>query len=176
MERSSIAADSGGEGSATAARRRVRSLSEAGAKFIADFEGFSANLYEDPAGHCTIGYGHLVHRGKCDGTEPKEFRQGVSKKRAIDLLQSDAATAANEVNGNVTVALNQAQFDALVSFVFNVGSGAFRDSTLLKFLNQGRYQSVPKQLNRWVFSQGKRLEALVNRRKAEGRLFRDGNY
>jgi GH24 family phage-related lysozyme (muramidase) len=156
--------------------KRNRSLSEAGAKFIAEFEGFSGELYNDPTGNCTIGYGHMVHIGKCDGSEPKEFRDGITKKRAIKLLQEDAATAGTEINRSVTVPLTQTQFDALVSFVFNVGTGAFRDSTLLRLLNKGRYESVPKQLNRWVFAQGEKLDSLVRRRKAEGRLFRDGKY
>jgi lysozyme len=153
-----------------------RSLSEKGAEFISGFEGFSAKLYEDTAGHCTIGFGHQVHPGKCDGSEPKEFRDGISRKRGLRLLQNDAETAADEIHRSVEVHLNQTQFDALVSFVFNVGIGAFRDSTLLRLLNRGQYDSVPKQLNRWVFSQGQKLDSLIARRKAEGRLFRDGKY
>jgi lysozyme len=153
-----------------------RSLSEAGAEFIAGFEGFSARLYEDIAGNCTIGFGHQVHPGKCDGSEPKEFRDGITRKRGLKLLQEDAATAADEINRSVTVRLNQTQFDALVSFVFNVGTGAFRDSTLLRRLNNKRYEDVPKQLNRWVFAGGEKLDSLIKRRKAEGRLFREGKY
>jgi lysozyme len=153
-----------------------RTVSKAGAEFIAEFEGFRADLYEDSAGHCTIGFGHQVHQGKCDGSEPKEFRDGITKKRGLDLLRKDAGTAGDEINRSVEVPLNQTQFDALVSFVFNVGTGAFRDSTLLKRLNDRRYDDVPKQLNRWVFSGGEKLESLVRRRRAEGRLFREGEY
>jgi lysozyme len=153
-----------------------RTLSEAGAEFIADFEGFRADLYEDSAGHCTIGFGHQVHQGKCDGSEPKEFRDGITRKRALRLLRDDAETAGDEINRSVEVPLKQTQFDALVSFVFNVGTGAFRDSTLLKRLNNGKYEDVPKQLNRWVFSGGEKLESLEKRRRAEGRLFREGKY
>lgn len=153
-----------------------RSLSEEGADFIAGFEGFSARLYEDTAGHCTIGFGHQVHPGRCDGGEPKEFRDGITRKRGLKLLQNDAETAGDEINSSVEVDLNRHQFDALVSFVFNVGTGAFRDSTLLRLLNKGRYESVPEQLKRWVFSQGQKLDSLIDRRKAEGRLFRDGKY
>jgi lysozyme len=153
-----------------------RSLSDKGAEFIAGFEGFSSKLYEDVAGHCTIGFGHQVHPGKCDGSEPKEFRDGITRKRGLRLLKHDAGVAADEINRSVDVALRQTQFDALVSFVFNVGTGAFRDSTLLRLLNRGNYDSVPKQLNRWVFSQGEKLDSLVARRKAEGRLFSEGKY
>jgi lysozyme len=153
-----------------------KKLSEAGARFIAGFEGFSARLYEDPAGHCTIGYGHQVHQGRCNGTEPKEFRDGITKRRGLNLLREDAEIAADEINRSVEVRLDQTQFDALVSFTFNVGTGAFRDSTLLRHLNNGRYDDVPKQLNRWIFAGGKKLDSLVDRRKLEGRLFRDGKY
>ena len=73
--------------------------------------------------------------------------------------------AADAVNDAVEVPLNQDQFDALVSFVFNVGAGAFEGSTLLRLLNEGRYRDVPKQLDRWVKADGRTLEGLVRRRK-----------
>lgn len=71
----------------------------------------------------------------------------------------------------VVVDLNQNQFDALVSFVYNCGVGALQNSTLLKLLNQGKYEAVPGQLMRWVNAGGKRYEGLVRRRRAEGALF-----
>jgi lysozyme len=71
----------------------------------------------------------------------------------------------------VHVDLNQNQFDALTSFVYNCGIGALEKSTLLKLLNQGKYEAVPAQLMRWVNAGGKRYEGLVRRRKAEGALF-----
>lgn len=158
----------------TTKRQRKRKLSKKGTRFIATFEGFRSELYDDPAGHCTIGCGHLVHHGRCDGSEPAEFRRGITRERALELLLEDAAQAADAVNGSVQVPLNQHQFDALVSFVFNVGAGAFGESTLLKKLNEGRYQDVPKQLDRWVKAGGRTLEGLVRRRKAEGELFAEG--
>lgn len=151
-------------------------LSGKGAEFIGRHEGFRADLYDDPAGHCTIGYGHLVHRGPCNGSEPAEFRAGITKARALQLLQEDAGTAAAAINRSVAVPLSQHQFDALVSFVFNVGTGAFAESTLLKRLNQGDYDAVPGELDKWVNAGGKRLQGLVNRRAAEGRLFANGTY
>ena len=155
-------------------RRRKRKLSSAGVRVIAGFEGFRSDLYDDAAGHCTIGYGHLVHQGHCDGSETAEFRKGVTRERALELLAEDAASAAAAVNDAVEVPLDQSQFDALTSFVFNVGSGAFRDSTLLELLNQGKYEEVPDQLNRWVKAGSRTLPGLVARRKAEGELFASG--
>ena len=146
-------------------------LSKEGAAFIARFEGFRGQLYNDAAGHATIGYGHLVHHGPIDGSEPAEFRKGISQERALELLQADAANAAAEIARSVKVPLEQHQFDALVSFAFNVGNGAFRESTLLRLLNEGRYDAVEAQLARWNKAGGKTLQGLVNRRAAEAKLF-----
>jgi len=84
--------------------------------------------------------------------------------------------AAAAVNQHITVNLNQHQFDALVSFVFNVGAGAFQQSTLLQRLNAGRYDAVPGQLRLWNKGGGKVLPGLVTRREAEARLFTSGQY
>jgi lysozyme len=157
-------------------RRRRRKLSKSGANFIATFEGFRSELYNDAAGHCTIGYGHLVHHGRCDGSEPAEFRRGITRERTLELLQEDAKAAADAVNRSVVVPLTRPQFDALVSFVFNVGAGAFGESTLLRMLNEGRYRDVPRQLNRWVKANGRTLQGLVRRRAAEGELFKEGAF
>ena len=151
-------------------------LSERGAQFIGRFEGFRANLYNDAAGHCTIGYGHLVHHGACNGSEPAEFRRGISEQEAEALLRRDAQSAADAVHRLVRVALNQQQFDALVSFVYNLGAGAFQSSTLLKGLNAHNFAAVPGQLEQWTHAGGRVLPGLVTRRKAEARLFTTGHY
>jgi lysozyme len=154
----------------------TRRLSKRGAAFIAHFEGFRAELYNDPVGHCTIGCGHLVHHGPMNGSEPEEFRRGITRQQALELLQRDAETAAGEISQSVKVELTQPQVDALISFAFNVGNAAFRDSTLLKLLNGGDYGSVPAQLNRWTKASGRTLPGLVQRREAEGALFSHGTY
>ena len=164
------------EATAFAAVTAEQTLSEAGVRFIAGFEGFSSRLYNDPGGHCTIGYGHLVHHGRCDGNEPEDFKQGISQERGLELLGQDADVAERAINQKVQVPLTQYQFDALVSFVFNVGAGAFGGSTLLRRLNQGEYKAVPAELMRWVNSGGRPLPGLVRRRKAEGVLFSQGSY
>lgn len=169
----SVGSGAGGGGGTGGGGRR---LSKKGAAFIAHFEGFRGALYNDPAGHCTIGCGHLVHHGPINGSEPAEFKRGITRERALELLQGDASSAAHEISRSVKVELSQSQFDALISFAFNVGNGAFRDSTLLRLLNQGDYGSVPAQLDRWTKAGGRTLPGLVTRRKAEGALFRDGKY
>ena len=111
--------------------------------FIKFFEAFRANLYNDPAGHCTVGYGHLVHRGNCDGRASEaEFSGGITEARATEMLRAHVNVVAGVVNEAVTVRLNQYQFDALVSFAYNVGTGrratanregtGFLGSTLLR--------------------------------------------
>jgi lysozyme len=151
-------------------------LSDDGARFIGRFEGFRARLYDDAAGHCTIGYGHLVHLGHCNGSEPAEFKRGISEQEAEELLRRDAQTAADAVRHSVRVSLDQAQFDALVSFVYNLGAGAFESSTLLKDINAHNFAAVPGQLEEWVHAGGQVLPGLVTRRKAEARLFETGKY
>jgi lysozyme len=151
-------------------------VSSDGARFVAQFEGFFPNLYNDPAGHCTIGFGLLVHLGRCNGSEPVDLKAGITRQRALQLLASELGQAAAAIRRLVRVSLNQAQFDALISFVFNVGQGAFGDSTLLRVLNLGDYAGVPTQLNRFVYGGGKKLPGLVRRRAAEGKLFATGDY
>lgn len=155
-------------------------VSNAGLEFIAGHEGTRLNLYNDPAGHCTIGIGHLVHLGACNGSEPAEFQNGITTERALELLRTDSAQAVQAVKELVRVPLKQHQFDALVSFTFNLGQGNLRISNLLKRLNAGEYDAVPYELSRWnkatVNGQLVPLPGLTRRREEEGILFRDGIY
>jgi lysozyme len=151
-------------------------LSPRGAAFVGHFEGFRPQLYNDPVGHCTIGYGHLVHHGPINGSEPAEFKRGITSQRGLELLMADAGDAAEAVHTLVKVPLRQTQSDALIDFVFNLGAGAFTSSTLLKTVNAGGFAAVPAQLNRWTLAGGRPLPGLVRRRAAEGRLFTDGVY
>lgn len=151
-------------------------LSAKGAAFIGRYEGYRGNLYNDPAGHCTIGFGHLVHYGPCDGHERPAYRAGLTRAQAVELLREDAATRSAAVNQLVRVPLTQYEHDALVSFVFNVGAGAFKSSTLLRRLNAGERTAVPAQLLRWTRAGSVTLPGLVTRRRAEGRLFAHGDY
>jgi len=154
-------------------------LSRKGQDFIVEFEGFSATLYNDQAGHCTIGVGHLVHHGGCRPTEGG-LEKGITRTRALALMLKDASTKIDCVSSNVKVKLNQAQFDALVSFTFNVGEGAFETSTLLKRLNKGDFAGVPEELARWnkVTINGRKVasKGLTRRRGREAKLFATGVY
>ncbi|MEM9924140.1 MAG: glycoside hydrolase family protein [Cyanobacteria bacterium P01_D01_bin.50] len=146
-------------------------ISNKGLKFIAKHEGMILHLYNDPANHATIGVGHLVHYGPINGSEPEEFKRGITQQRAMEILRADVIQAEKIIHKLVKVALNQNQFDALVSFVFNIGETQFKSSTLLAKLNNGNYNAVPSELNRWVYAEGKKLPGLINRRRDEGNLF-----
>lgn len=146
-------------------------LSDNGLKLIQGFEGFHraidngerAQAYRDAVGVLTIGWGHTRTVSSEDMV--------ITRAKAEDLLRQDVASAESAVNKSVSVALNQNQFDGLVSFVFNLGATNFRKSTLLKKLNNGNYAEVPSELLRWVNAGGKPLPGLVRRRKAEATLF-----
>lgn len=136
-------------------------ISDEGLRLIRQFEGFSTVPYLCPAGYWTIGYGHLADRG----------HRLITQEEATELLRDDVKVAEAAVKKFICVPLAQHQFDALVSFTFNLGSGAFQRSTLRRVINREEHAQVPEQLMRWVFAGGKRLSGLVRRRAAEGALY-----
>lgn len=137
-----------------------------GIELIKEFEGCKLKAYQDSVGVWTIGYGHTKGVKKGDV---------ITQEQADEFLIDDLEDAENAVNRLVKVALNQDQYDALVSFTFNLGAGNFQSSTLLKLLNQGKYSEASEQFTRWVFAGGKKLNGLVRRREAEQKLFRSDN-
>lgn len=134
-------------------------------------EGFRNKLYNDAAGYCTIGYGHLIKKQSCDGTEKQEFRLGITELRGEEVLVVDMNWAKYSVMNVVSIDLTQGQYAALVDFVFNVGSGNFKRSTLLRKVNAGQHGNVPFQLRRWVRAGGKVWQGLVTRRESEIDLY-----
>lgn len=146
---------------------------------IKSFEGFSTTPYRDTNQLLTIGWGHLLTKdelssGKLMRIEDGSVRwtKGISVPEAELLLAFDLRQAENAVNDFICVELNQNQFDALVSFAFNVGVGAFLNSTLRKKLNKGLYQEVPRELRRWTKdAQGHDVMGLVRRREQEALHF-----
>lgn len=134
-------------------------------------EGFRNKLYNDAAGFCTIGYGHLIKKQSCDGTEKKEFSSGITEAHGEEILVVDMNWAKYSVMNAVSVELTQGQYAALVDFVFNVGSGNFRSSTLLRKVNARHHDNVPFQLRRWVRAGGKVWQGLVTRRESEIDLY-----
>jgi lysozyme len=145
-------------------------LSRAGAELIARFEGFVPRPYDDAAGHATIGFGHLIHHGRVTAADRARWGT-ISRERALALLSEDARDATRAVQQHVRVALTQEELDALVSFVFNVGAGAFESSTLLRKLNAGDRHGAADELLRWSRADGRVLAGLLSRRRAERALF-----
>lgn len=140
--------------------------SKAGLGLIKHFEGFSAKPYVCSGGKLTIGYGHVVKPH-----ERARFERGITEKEAEVLLQDDVRAAEAAVARLISVPLSQGQFDALVSFTFNLGAGALERSTLRRRLNAEDYASVPSELSRWIYAGGKRLAGLKRRREAEAALW-----
>lgn len=149
----------------------LRAVLSEGVALTKASEGWVPELYNDPAGFCTIGYGHLVKRAVCDGGEPPEFLDGLTEEEGEALLIDDMTPAQIVVMNSVTVELTDAQFSALTDFVFNVGSGNFRNSTLLRKINGGDHEAVPTQLRRWVYADGQTYPGLVTRREREIELY-----
>lgn len=157
-----------------AGRAPLRAVPQKGLQLTKVSEGFVAKLYHDAAGYCTIGYGHLVRKGRCDGSETPEFRTGVTEPRGGELLTVDMRGAQLVVSDAVKVPLTEGQYGALCDFVYNAGGSAFRQSTLLRHVNAGKLDEVPAQFRRWVLAGGKRWPGLVTRREREVELFFDG--
>lgn len=131
-------------------------------EIIKRYEGLRLKTYKCPAGVLTIGYGH---------TKTAKQGQVITEDYAVELLRLDIADAERAVNKYVKAPINQNQFDALSSFVFNLGSGNFRSSTLLKKLNARDYLGAANEFKRWNKAGGKVLNGLVRRRESEANLF-----
>ena len=133
-----------------------------GLSLIKKFEGCELEAYQCSAGVWTIGYGHTK------GVTPND---SISQEEAEQMLVDELHEYESYVNEYVTVALSQNQFDALVSWVYNLGPANLKASTMLKVLNSGEYEDVPAQMKRWNKAGGKVLEGLIRRREAEACLF-----
>lgn len=138
-----------------------------GVELIRHFEGCRFDAYLCPAGVWTIGYGHTADVKEGDS---------IDQEAAEAFLIEDLETFEQAVTRLVEVPLTQQQFDALVSWTFNLGAGNLAESTLLKKLNNYQYAEVPEQMMRWVRAGGQVLEGLVRRRAAEAALFQNKDW
>ncbi|MCG7598862.1 lysozyme [Halomonas sp. McH1-25] len=136
--------------------------SDRGVELIKEFEGCRLRAYQDSAGVWTIGYGSTtdVEPGDC-----------ITPEAAERLLRRDLQEAEETVEALVKVPLNQCQFDALVSFAFNLGYGNLSSSTLLRKLNAHNYSGAQAEFKRWIYAGGQKLAGLERRREAEAQLF-----
>ena len=146
----------------------LKEMSEQGVNLIKSFEGFSSVPYNDGVGVMTIGYGHVLRK------KDKHLKK-ITEEQAVEILKEDVSIAVKNVNNLVKVDITQNQFDALVSFAFNVGVGNLKNSTLLKKLNQGDFIGAADEFLRWnkgrVNGVMKEMKGLTRRRVAERALF-----
>ncbi|WP_336288144.1 MULTISPECIES: lysozyme [unclassified Bartonella] len=150
----------------------MRKISKEGLALIKQWEGLRLQAYQDAVGVWTIGYGHTAQVGKLFVQKGMQ----ITESQAESLLQKDLAQFEQTVEQMVEQPLTDEQFAALVSFCYNVGTEAFCNSTLLKKLNEGNYEAVPTELQKWTKAGGKRLQGLVHRRAAEAGLWAKGAY
>lgn len=143
-------------------RNKIMKISEKGLDLIKFYEGCGYNAYKCAAGVLTIGYGHT-----------KGVKEGdlITQQEADALLLHEMDEYEGYINNMVTVDLEQNQFDALVSWVFNLGSSNLSSSTLLKKINNKEFDAVPEQIKRWNKAGGKVLDGLIKRRNSEALLF-----
>ena len=142
-------------------------ISPSGVDLIRNFESLRLNAYDDGVGVWTIGFGTTKYP---NGIRVKKG-DTCTLDQAKAYMQNDLKAFEQTVNNAVKVPLNQNQFDALVSLAYNIGSTAFKNSTLVRQLNEGNYKAAANQFNVWVNAGGKRMQGLVNRRAAERTLF-----
>ena len=136
--------------------------SNEGIRQIKRFEGLRLNAYRDCVGVPTIGYGH---------TQGVKMGDAITEQQAEALLRQDLQPAEAAINTHVKVPLTQGQFDALASFVFNLGSAHFITSTLLGKINAGDKEGAAAEFSQWVHAGGKIISAFVERRAAERDMF-----
>jgi lysozyme len=138
-------------------------------KLIKEEEGFSTKPYLCPAKRWTIGYGSTFYE---DGTPVKESDRPIDEARALSMLEVHLKRRVHTVIERfVQVQLTDNQFDAITSFIYNVGGGNFQKSTLLRKLNAGDYLGAADEFKKWNISNGKVLNGLVKRREKERALF-----
>ena len=147
---------------------RLMKASILAVNLLKEVEGWRDKPYRDSGGKCTIGYGHLIKEGEyCPDR--------ITVEQGEKYLREDIANAEDIVNSTVSVPLKQHQFDALVSFTFNIGAGAWAVSDTLKILNNGEHHRMPARMLMWVkvTKNGVKMveEGLINRRLKEVRLW-----
>lgn len=140
-------------------------ISERGLELLKTWEKFRADIYDDSAGNPTIGWGHKIIKGDV------RFSKPLGKSEASVLLMHDVRKREKFLDGVVKVLLKQHEYDALVVFVYNIGRGAFKRSTLLEVLNHNDKHRVPSEMLRWVYAGGRPSKGLARRRLATATMF-----
>ena len=141
---------------------KTMNISKEGFALIKHYEGCELKAYRCPANVLTIGYG--VTKGVTEDME-------ITQQEANEMLAGELIEYTKYIDDMVDVSLNQNQFDALTAWVYNLGPTNLKESTMLKVLNEGKYDEVPEQIKRWNKANGVVLGGLVKRRAAEALMF-----
>lgn len=167
----------------TLTKKSGGTLSIKGVDLLKSIEALSTKPYDDQTGKnittwvkgATIGYGHLVAK-----SEWEAYKNGISETQALDLFKSDLAPYEKSVKSSVKIQLSQNQFDALVILAYNIGVSAFETSSVLKLVNDSAaatpYHGLEAAWFAWNKSQGKPMQGLTNRRRAEWNIYSKGIY
>jgi len=165
----------------------ANSISHRGRLFIIGWEAWVDHLYNDAAGHCTVGFGSLVHFGNCTfargNIAEAPYLRGITVGQGLALLDQDIqAEAYAPIRNLISVALNQHEFDAVASLLFNVGQTNFRASQTRRLINEGRHRrkANPGPLeghwNGFIYAGGVVQNGLVTRRAQEWNIFQNAEY
>jgi lysozyme len=152
-------------------------MSDPGRGLLTQWEGFRTKVYDDGVGVLTIGVGHaLTSAEKSAGTlnisgTPVAYANGITTDQVQGLLASDLQKFEDALNNAIKIDLTQNQFDALVSFCFNIGIGAFQGSSALRDINNNNLDAVPNDLRMWDKAGGVFNQGLANRRANEINLW-----
>lgn len=141
-------------------------ISDAGIELIRKLEGLVLRLYKCQAGYKTIGYGHKLAQG--------EHYESITLGEADNLLEKDLYRICTGINRLTNVQLLQNQYDAIASFVFNLGLGAYQRSTLRSKINREEHDLVPNEIRRWIYIGTKKSIGLIKRRDIEAETYTTG--
>jgi lysozyme len=148
---------------------KITRIDKAGMDLITKWEGLKLSPYLCSAKVPTIGYGSTRYE---NGQRVQMTDKAITKERAIELFKNTLIQFERDVDAFTTDSVNQNQFNALVSFAYNLGSTALRNSTLLKKVNTNpNDKTIANEFNKWVNAGGRRLQGLVNRRADEVKMY-----
>ena len=133
---------------------------------IKKYEGFRSKAYQDSVGVWTIGYGTTRING-----QPVKAGMTITEDRALELVKQEVNKLWSQIESITKVSLNDNQMNALVDFAYNLGFNALKTSTLMRLVNESKFEEAANQFSRWVYAGGKVLPGLVKRREAERTLF-----
>lgn len=133
---------------------------------IKRYEGFKPEAYQDSVGVWTIGYGTTRING-----QPVKAGMTITEDQALQLVKQEVNTLWSRIESILKVKINDNQMNALVDFAYNLGFNALKTSTLMRLVNESKFDEAANQFLRWVYAGGKVLPGLVKRREAEKQLF-----